>query len=99
MQQNYNIEVEINYLEDMIINEMLCLVQNFERDELHGQLKHIWNRTKRMSSCQDPSEKIRAAQALIKIKIEKPIKIHNNDKYQKVRNSLWFLHNALSKLY
>ena len=99
MQQDYDIEVEINYLEDMIINEMSCLVRDFSRDELHGQLKYIWDCTKRMQSCQDPSAKIKAAQALLKIKIERPIKIYNYDKYQKVRKDLWYLHNALSKLY
>ena len=94
------LEIEINYLEDMLLNGMQSLVREFSRDELRGQLKYIWNRTKTMLSYPDQSvQKIKAAHALLKIKIEKPFKIHNNDKYQKIRKDLWYLHNALIKLY
>jgi hypothetical protein len=94
------LEIEINYLEDMLLNEMQCLVREFSRDELRGQLKYIWDHTKTMQSYPDQSvRKIKAAQALLKIKIEKPFKIHNNDKYQKIRTDLWYLYNALVKLY
>jgi hypothetical protein len=95
-----SIEIEISYLEDMLLNEMIILVKKYSRNELYGQLKYIWDCTNSMLSYpNDSNYKINAAKNLLKININKPIKMnYDNDMYHNIRINLWYLYNALKKI-